>query len=89
VGLLGMAFKPDSDDARSSLSYKLKKQLLLHAKAVLATDPLVKDDLGLLPVKEVIRRSDVLILCTPHSAYANLDLKGKPVYDLWNFFQKV
>lgn len=88
VGLLGMAFKTDSDDARSSLSYKLKKQLGFHAKAVLTTDPLVTDDMELLPLKEVLRRSDLLILCTPHSAYANLDLKGKPVYDLWNFFQK-
>lgn len=88
VGLLGMAFKTDSDDARSSLSYKLKKQLGFNAKAVLTTDPLVTDDMELLPLKEVLRRSDLLILCTPHSAYANLDLKGKPIYDLWNFFHK-
>ncbi len=88
VGLLGMAFKADSDDARSSLSYKLKKHLTLHAKTVLTTDPLVTGDRELLALPEVVRRSDVLILCTPHSAYANLDLQGKPVYDIWNFFKE-
>ncbi len=87
VGLLGMAFKADSDDARSSLSYKLKKLLFLHAKRVLATDPYVTGDPSLLPLAEVIRRSDILILCTPHSVYANADLRGKRVYDIWNFFE--
>jgi UDP-N-acetyl-D-mannosaminuronic acid dehydrogenase len=87
VGLLGMAFKADSDDARSSLSYKLKKLLWLHAKRVLATDPFVTDDPTLLPLKEVIRRSDILVLCTPHSVYAHADLRGKKVYDIWSFFR--
>ena len=88
VGLLGMAFKADSDDARSSLSYKLKKQLTLHAKAVLTTDPLVTGDRELRPLAEVVRRSDLLVLCAPHSAYAGLDPKGKPVFDIWNFLKR-
>jgi UDP-N-acetyl-D-mannosaminuronic acid dehydrogenase len=87
VGLLGMAFKANSDDARSSLSYKLKKLLPLHAKEVLTTDPLVTDDPELLPIEDVLKRSDLYILCTPHSTYANLDLKGKPVFDIWSFFK--
>ena len=86
VGLLGMAFKADSDDPRASLSYKLKKVLRLRAKRVLATDPLVKADPDLLPVEQVIAQSDVLILCVPHRAYQGLDTKGKPVLDIWNFF---
>jgi UDP-N-acetyl-D-mannosaminuronic acid dehydrogenase len=87
VGLLGMAFKADSDDARSSLSYKLKKLLMLHAKAVLATDPFVSGDPSLLPLEDVVRRSDVLVLCTPHTAYVNAELRGKKVHDIWNFFK--
>ena len=43
VGILGMAFKPNSDDPRSSLSYKLRKVLLLECKRVLCTDPYVPD----------------------------------------------
>jgi UDP-N-acetyl-D-mannosaminuronic acid dehydrogenase len=88
VGLLGMAFKPNSDDARASLSYKLKRLLTLYARQVLTTDPLVQGDKDLLPFEDVVRRSDLLVLCTPHSAYAGADLKGKPVYDIWNFYKK-
>jgi UDP-N-acetyl-D-mannosaminuronic acid dehydrogenase len=87
VGLLGMAFKAESDDARSSLSYKLKKLLALHAKAVLTTDPFVTSDPAILPLREVIRKSDILILCTPHAAYAKADLQGKAIYDIWSFFR--
>jgi UDP-N-acetyl-D-mannosaminuronic acid dehydrogenase len=86
IGLLGMAFKANCDDQRSSLSYKLKKVLLFRAKGVLTTDPLVANDPDLLPLEEVLNQSDLLILCTPHQAYKSVDLKGKPVIDLWNFF---
>ena len=84
VGLLGMAFKSDSDDTRSSLSYKMKKLLATHAAAVLTTDPLVEDDPDLKPLDEVVSRSDILVLCTPHSAYRGLDVRGKPLVDVWS-----
>ena len=83
VGLLGMAFKAESDDSRASLSYKLKKALATSARSVLTTDPLVTDDPELLPLDEVIARSDLLILCTPHRIYKNADFKGKPMVDVW------
>jgi UDP-N-acetyl-D-mannosaminuronic acid dehydrogenase len=50
VGLLGMAFKAESDDPRFSLSYKLKKILAIRAKSVLTTDPYVESDPALLPL---------------------------------------
>jgi UDP-N-acetyl-D-mannosaminuronic acid dehydrogenase len=87
VGLLGMAFKAESDDPRFSLSYKLKKILMFRAKTVLATDPFVKNDPALLDIDEVIRRSDVLILCVPHNAYRRLSLEKKIVVDIWNFLE--
>jgi UDP-N-acetyl-D-mannosaminuronic acid dehydrogenase len=83
VGLLGMAFKAESDDSRASLSYKLKKALGTSARCVLTTDPLVTGDPDLLPLDEVIARSDLLILCTPHRVYKNADFKGKPMVDVW------
>jgi UDP-N-acetyl-D-mannosaminuronic acid dehydrogenase len=85
VGILGMAFKANSDDTRSSLSYKLKKLLMYKARAVLTTDPLVNTDRELLPVAEVVERSDVLIVGAPHREYKHLDLRGKPLFDIWNF----
>jgi UDP-N-acetyl-D-mannosaminuronic acid dehydrogenase len=85
VGLLGMAFKADVDDPRASLSYKLKKVLQMRARRVLTTDPYVRDP-EVRPLGEVITRSDLLILCVPHRAYRDLDVRGKPVVDIWNFF---
>ncbi len=88
VGLLGMAFKAESDDARFSLSYKLKKILAIRAKSVLTTDPHIQDDPALLPLEEVVQQSDILILCAPHRAYRNLDLGHKVIVDIWNFWGK-
>ena len=87
VGLLGMAFKPEIDDVRASLSYKFKKILNGFAHEVLTTDPFVTIDPELLPLDEVIARSDILILCTPHNSYKSADLKGKPVVDVWGLLE--
>jgi UDP-N-acetyl-D-mannosaminuronic acid dehydrogenase len=87
VGLLGMAFKAEIDDTRASLSYKLKHALHMCARGVLTTDPFVTTDPAILPLDQVVERSDILILCTPHSAYAEADLKGKPVVDVWGFLK--
>jgi len=87
IGLLGMAFKAESDDTRASLSYKFKKVLNIYAKEVLTTDPFVTVDPELLPFDEVVDRSDLLILCTPHKSYKSADLKGKPVVDVWGVLE--
>jgi UDP-N-acetyl-D-mannosaminuronic acid dehydrogenase len=88
VGLLGMAFKAESDDSRFSLSYKLKKLLAVRAKAVLTTDPYVRNDPTLLSLEEVTRRSNVLILCAPHQVYRDLKLDHDVIVDIWNFWGK-
>ena len=87
VGLLGMAFKSEIDDVRASLSYKFKKILNGFARDVLTTDPFVTIDPDLLPLDEVVVRSDILILCTPHISYKSADLKGKPVVDVWGLLE--
>ena len=88
IGLLGMAFKADSDDTRSSLSYKLKKLLSFQAKEVLTTDPCVVDDEALMALEDVIAKSDIIILCAPHTTYRQLDIKNKVLVDVWNYFGK-
>lgn len=87
VGILGMAFKKDSDDPRESLAYRLKNILSKDCKEVLCTDPFVRDD-SLLPLDEVLNRSDLLILGAPHSEYCGLDLAGKEVVDIWDYYEK-
>lgn len=88
VGLLGMAFKPEIDDIRSSLSYKIKKILLLSAKKVLTTDPYVNCDPDLTDLETTLNQSDIFIMCTPHTCYRTLDFQNKPVIDVWGIVNK-
>jgi UDP-N-acetyl-D-mannosaminuronic acid dehydrogenase len=87
VGLLGMAFKAESDDTRASLSYKFKKVLNGQARAIMTTDPFVTTDPDLMPLDAVIAQSDLMILCAPHAVYRNADFKGKPVFDVWGHLE--
>jgi UDP-N-acetyl-D-mannosaminuronic acid dehydrogenase len=87
VGILGMSFKADSDDNRESLSYKLRKILVMEAASVLCSDPYI-DEEGLVDRDELVERSDIIVLAAPHSCYRQLDTKGKPLVDVWNFYKK-
>jgi len=82
VGILGMAFKAESDDSRASLSYKLRKLLAWAGARVLATDPYVRDD-RLVSLECVLDESDVLVLGAPHEPYRGLHIGGKDVVDVW------
>jgi UDP-N-acetyl-D-mannosaminuronic acid dehydrogenase len=85
VGILGMAFKGESDDRRDSLSYKLKRLLRIKAKRVLCTDPYVRNDPDLTPLRDVVDNADLLVVGAPHKVYADLDI-SVPVIDIWNLF---
>src|SRR2546427_2475696 len=82
VGILGMAFKGESDDPRASLSYKLRKLAAFKGATVLCTDPFVKDP-TFVPLEKVVADSDVLIIAAPHKAYRTLELEGRDVVDVW------
>ena len=83
VGILGMAFKGGSDDIRSSLSYKLRRILEFKAREVLCTDSNVTVDDRLLPLEEVVARSQLLVIGAPHEEYRGLQA-SVPVVDVWN-----
>jgi UDP-N-acetyl-D-mannosaminuronic acid dehydrogenase len=83
VGILGMSFKAESDDIRSSLSYKLKRILRFKSRQVLCTDPFVSTDPDLTPLDEVLERADLLLIGAPHGLYADLTI-DKPIVDIWN-----
>jgi UDP-N-acetyl-D-mannosaminuronic acid dehydrogenase len=82
VGILGMAFKAESDDQRASLSYKLRKLLTWAGARVVATDPYVQDD-RLVTLECVLEESDILVLGAPHDRYRELQIGGKDVVDVW------
>ncbi len=83
VGILGMAFKAESDDIRSSLSYRLKRILQFKAKRVLCTDPRVTIDPDLKSLEYVVSESDLLVIGAPHREYRDLDVTV-PIIDITN-----
>lgn len=88
VGILGMAFKAESDDTRDSLSFKLAKLLRYREATVLCTDPYAQSA-SFQPLDEVLRRSEIVIIGVPHDLYRNLPLDGKDVVDIWGLRGKI
>lgn len=89
AGILGMAFKAESDDPRDSLAYKLRKLLALEVRQVLCTDPYVPDP-TLVALEQVLAESNLLFVATPHRIYRQLPpQEGKTVIDVWNCLPRV
>ena len=88
VGILGMAFKKESDDPRQSLSYKVRKLLQRAGATVLCTDPYVNEG-GLVPLERVLAEADVLVIGAPHDAYRALCADGKRIVDVWGLLGRI
>ena len=82
VGILGMAFKSESDDTRSSLSYKLRRILRFRAGSVICADPYVTTDPRLVPHDDLMDIADVIVIGAPHERYRAL-ATDKPIIDIW------
>lgn len=82
VGILGMAFKGDTDDARQSLSYDLLDVLTPRVKRILCADPYVVDP-RLAEQEYVLAEADIIIIGAPHSRYRTI-ATAVPVVDFWN-----
>jgi UDP-N-acetyl-D-mannosaminuronic acid dehydrogenase len=82
VGILGMAFKGESDDPRASLSYKVRKLAQFKGAHVLCTDPFIEDP-TFDSLDKVLSDSEILVVAAPHRAYKKLDLAGRDVVDIW------
>jgi UDP-N-acetyl-D-mannosaminuronic acid dehydrogenase len=78
-----MSFKADCDDIRSSLSYKLKKNLETLCQEVICSDPYVKEDKSLKKLNYTIKNSNIIIIAAPHKIYKKINFKKKKVFDIW------
>lgn len=83
IGILGMAFKAESDDIRDSLSYKLGKVLRFSGAKVLYSDEYVKN-LNFISKKDLVEQADIIIIGVPHRAYKSIRFPAdKEIIDMW------
>ena len=82
VGILGMAFKAESDDPRDSLSYKLAKILRAEGAVVMCTDPYIQDP-SFVALEKVLDACELLFIACPHSVYREINFDGRNVIDCW------
>ena len=83
VGVLGLAFKADSDDLRDAPAIRLRQALEAEGATVLGTDPAA----GSTPLAEVLGRAEVLFVGVPHAIYRDIQIPpGVPLVDVWNLF---
>ncbi len=83
IGLLGLAFKGETDDTRDSLSIKLLNKLKKLKLKILQSDEYYKNKKNVSKEK-LILKSNIIIFGAPHKAYNNLKIsKNKKIIDIW------
>jgi UDP-N-acetyl-D-mannosaminuronic acid dehydrogenase len=88
IGILGMSFKANIDDKRDSLSYKILNLIKHDCKKVYCSDEHIKDE-KFISKNILIKKSDIIIIATPHNEYKNLKIpKNKFLVDIWSLYKK-
>ena len=86
--ILGASFKPNCDDHRSSLSFKLYKILSLRKKEnVYLHDPYVKHPKVINNLKNINIKNSFVIVASPHDIYDKILKKfknKKNIINIWN-----
>lgn len=89
IGILGLAFKPDTDDIREAKSINVVSSLIEKGAEIIAYDPMAMDHFRTLfpsityasSAQDVIRNSDAIIIVTEWKEFEDLDYSGKIVVD--------
>ena len=85
IGLLGLTFKPDTDDMRDAPSLDLIDQLVRLGAKVKAYDPIISSEPGQFPVEkcsvvssaeELVKGCDALVLVTEWEEFQSLPLSN-------------
>jgi UDP-glucose 6-dehydrogenase len=84
IGFLGIAFKPESDDIRDSPILIVMQQLITLGYTVKYFDPYAKSkSFEFQNLNELLLKSDILVLGTPHKEFTGLEL-NRPLVNVWN-----
>jgi len=89
VGVLGLAFKPDTDDVRESRSIPIVRELLEEGVEILAYDPKAMENFKKIfpdikycsSAKEILDECSIILLLTKWKEFKDLDYSGKIVID--------
>ncbi len=88
IGILGLAFKAETDDTRDSLSIKLVDYLKKRKIKFFTNDPYVKSKYNE-EIKDLIKKSNIIIIATPHKVYKKIKIpNNKTLIDIWNITNK-
>lgn len=75
VGVLGVAYKANVDDARESPSFEIINMLKTKGADVFVFDPHVKKGSNVENLDELLNKSDYIILATEHNEFKSMDLE--------------
>jgi UDPglucose 6-dehydrogenase len=88
IGILGLAFKPDSDDVRESRAIPIIEALKYEGARIIAYDPVAVynfkrlfPDISYAKTAEDVLSADVVVIVTEWKEFENLDYHGKVVID--------
>ncbi|RLF52876.1 MAG: UDP-glucose 6-dehydrogenase [Thermoplasmata archaeon] len=89
IGILGLAFKPGTDDVRESRSIPVVKELLKEGAQVVAYDPKAMDNFRKIfpqikyasSAEEVLNDCEVILILTKWDDFRKLNYSGKIVID--------
>ena len=85
---MGASFKPNCDDHRSSLSFKLYKILSLRKKEnVYLHDPYVKHPKVINNLKNINIKNSFVIVASPHDIYNKILKKFKNKKNIINIWE--
>jgi UDP-N-acetyl-D-mannosaminuronic acid dehydrogenase len=88
IGILGLAFKAETDDTRDSLAIKLLKILKSKKINTLKSDEYYQSQ-ETVSKELLIKKSDIIIIAAPHKAYKKLKInKKKILIDVWGLIDK-
>ena len=88
IGILGLAFKAETDDTRDSLAIKLLKILKTKKINTLKSDEYYQSQ-ETVSKELLIKKSDIIIIAAPHKAYKKLKInKKKILIDVWGLIDK-
>ena len=87
IGILGLAFKAETDDIRDSLSMKLINLLKKKKLKTLQSDEYYFNKTNV-EKEYLIKKSDIIIIGAPHKIYKKIKFpKNKVVIDIWGLLE--